>query len=447
MALDRARAQRVLGEVLALARRAAPRADVVASLVSGRTANTRFARSEITSTGDVEETTVTVEAAFGRRHAQASTNQTDRASLQAAVEMAARLARLAPEDPEWMGPLGPTRHRAGAPAWDPATARLAAPARAEAVAAAVRAADEGKLEAAGYLEHRARAWAIATSAGLRAHHPSTHASLTTTARTADGRGSGWAGAVSHRWGDLDAGALAAAASDRAVRSAGGRRLAPGRYTVVLEPAAVGELLSFLASSLDARRADEGRSFFSRPGGGNRVGEAIFGDAITLRSDPTDPATPAATFDGEGTPLEPTTWIDRGRLAGLVTSRHWAAEKGGRPTGQPNVFHLAGGTASREELLRGVKRGLLVTRFWYTRWVDPRQILITGLTRDGVFLIEDGELVAPVTNFRFNESPVTMLRNADAIGRETVRIPYGGGRFRVPALRTHEFHMASVSDAV
>lgn len=446
MALDAARARKILGDVLAIAKRTAPGADVFVRLGAGRSANTRFAKNEITSTGDVEEMQLSIRVAFGKRHAAFSTNQTDPASARGAVDMAARLARLSPEDPEAMPLLGPQKYKAVQGAYDPTAEKLGAEARAKAAGAAIAAAEAADLEIAGYYEHSASVVALASSAGLFAHFASTQIEFTTTARTTDGSGSGWAGVFAARAADVDPAAVARVAADKAVRSRKPRRLEPGRYTVVLEPAAVQEMLTFLSWSLDARRADEGRSFFSRAGGGTRVGETIFGDQITFTSDPTSPATPNAPFDGEGLPRAPLTWIDRGRVAGLVYSRYWAAKQGKTPTGFPNAWQLAGGTATAEDLVRGVKRGVLITRVWYTRWVDPQAILITGLTRDGTFLIENGEVVGPVNNFRFNESPVTMLKNADALTRDTVLMQEGAS-WRVPALRTHEFNLASISEAV
>lgn len=165
----------------------------------------------------------------------------------------------------------------------------------------------------------------------------------------------------------------------------------------------------------------------------------------MRSDPTSAETPGAPFDGEGVPLAPTTWIENGVVKALVYNRYWASKQGVAATGQPSTFQLLGGAATDADLLAGVKRGVLVTRFWYLRWVDPQTLLVTGLTRDGVFLIENGQVTAPVNNFRFNDSPATMLSRADAITAATVRAQ--GGRLRVPGLRTHEFNLTSISDAV
>ncbi|MCC6993265.1 MAG: TldD/PmbA family protein [Deltaproteobacteria bacterium] len=445
--LTEPQARKLTAAVLAAGKKLAKDAALSVSMDSGRAANTRFARSEITSTGDVDDTTLTVGVGFGKRHAQASTNQTDAPALLSVLQRAIAMARLAPEDPELMPLLGPQKYASTPPGFDRATAELPASARAEAAHAAIAAADAAKVDLAGFHDLRGAATALANSAGLFAYHAATGVSFTCTARTPDGTGSGWGQGYANRWSDLDTVAAAKVAIDKSVAARRPRKLDPGRYTVVLEPAAVGDLLYFLVSALDARRADEGRSFFSRQGGGTRVGEQLWGPHITLRSDPASKLMPSAPFDGEGLPQRPITWIDKGKIAALRYSRFWAEKQGQRPTAAPSVTELAGGDATPEALLAGVKRGVLITRFWYNRWVDPQSILITGLTRDGVFLIEDGKVVAPVNNFRYNESPVKMLKNADALGKDAVRLATADGRMRVPALRTHEFNLASTSDAV
>jgi predicted Zn-dependent protease len=451
VALDESKSRKLTEDILAVARQVAPGADVFVSATSGRAANTRFASNQITSSGDVEETSVQIEVAFGKRHAAASTNQTSPSALRAAIEHAAAVARLAAPDPESMPPLPAQKYLAVPKGFDAATDVLPAAARAAAAQSAVRAAKDKGVVVAGYHSHGTVATALANSGGLFAYHLQTQAALSLTARTADGTGSGWAGACSHRAGDIDPGALAATAIEKAVRSVKARRLDPGRYTVVLEPSAVAYLCGTLIGAMNARQADEGRSFFAQAGGGNRVGEKLFGDSTNLRSNPADPDAPSAPFDGQGVPLAARTWIENGTVNGLLYSRYWAQKQRQSPTGSPEVWHFGGGAAADVgELLTGVKRGVLVTRFWYIRPVDPQTILYTGLTRDGVFLIENGEIAGPVNNFRFNESPVTVLKNADALTRATIRAVTAEGRpgrFRVPALRTREFNFASISDAV
>jgi predicted Zn-dependent protease len=416
-------------------------ADATVSLRVDRRGNTRFARSEITSSADVERQTLTVTVQFGKRSASATTNQIDDQSLDEVVSRAARMAKLAPENPEAMPALGRQTYTKGK-ASDAATSKLTPAARAKAAGVAINAGDAAKLAIAGYYEHAASQHMLATSAGLWATHESTATSFSCTARTPDGTGSGWAETSSHRAADVDAEALAKIAIDKAAKSASPKRLDPGRYTVILEPAAVADLLSFLIRSLGARRADEGRSFFAKPGGGTRVGEKLFPEHVTLSSDPMDAATGGAPFDGEGLPLKPSTWIDKGVLKALTYGRFWAQKQGKTATGSPNGWTLASSKTPREKLLEGVKRGVLITRFWYLRDLDPQSILVTGLTRDGTFLVENGAIVGSVNNFRFNESPIQMLAKCDAIGA-----PWLAGGMRVPALRTHEFNLASISEAV
>lgn len=419
-------------------------ADAIVRVSATEKGHTRFARSEVTSTGDVDDVNVNVTVAFGKKAASADANQTDPASLRALIDRAARLARVSPENPEHMPLLGPQTYGTAAAAFDAATAKLDAPVRAASVQACLAALPGGDVTGAGFYEHATTSRALASSSGLRGAHASTSVDLTMTARTADGTGSGWGGAFSHRVAEIDAGLVARTAVDKAARSRAPKRLDPGRYTVVLEPAAVAELLRFLLFAFDARRADEGRSFFSRPGGGTKLGDKIFPDGITLRTDPADPKNPSAPFDNEGVPLKPVSWIDKGTVAALRYSRFWADKQKKAPNGNPMNHHLLGGTATPADLVKGVARGVLVTRFFYIRLVDPQSVLATGLTRDGVFLIDKGEIVGPVNNFRFNESPVTMLKNADALSVDTVRAEGGS---RVPAIRTHEFNLASISEAV
>lgn len=433
----------IASRVLATARELAPGADVRVEVARSSSANVRFARNEPTTAGEGEERSVSLWIGLGRRHATASTNQVDAASVRRLAERAVAMARLSPEDPERVPLLPPQRYREVPSAHDEALAKMGAGDRAALAGRAIAEGDRAGVHLAGFFQRSAVERVLRSSTGLSAHHRETAAQYTVTARTPDGKGSGWAGREVHRAADLDDAALVRTAIDKGVRSAGARALPPGKYTVVLEPAAVMELLAFVVAAMDARSADEGRSFFA-----GKLGQKLFAEGVSLRSDPSDPRTPGAPFDGEGMPLEPRTWIDRGRVSALAVSRFWAAKKGLAPTGQHGVFRLDGGEAeSVDALVRGTERGLLVTRFWYNRMLEPQTLLVTGLTRDGLFAIENGRITGPVTNFRYNESPVTVLRNVDALTRATVRVPGWGGAWHVPALRTHEFTMASPSDAV
>jgi predicted Zn-dependent protease len=435
-------ARGLIDRVLTLVR-ATRGADAVVELRGAREGNTRFAVNEITSSSEIERLSIGLTVQFGLRSASATTNQRDDRSLEELVGRTIRMARLAPENPEQLPPLGAQRYLVSKDPVDLATAQLTPAARAGAVGAAITAADAAKVAIAGFVSHGHHATALGSTAGLVAYHAWTACGMSCTARTPDGTGSGWAGAGSNRMADLDAGALARTAVAKATSSARPRKLDPGRYTVILEPAAVTSLLGFFVQSLGARRADEGRSFFAR----RRPGEQLFPATITLRSDPTDGALAAAPFDREGTPLAPTRWIDKGKLTALTYPRYWAKHQGKPVTGEPTGWTLEGGAATREALIQGVKRGVLITRLWYLRMLDPQAILVTGLTRDGVYLIEDGAIVHPVNNFRFNDSPVQMLARCDGLGATAIPSGGEGGGSRVPILRSHDFHLASISEAV
>ena len=450
--LSRAAARQLSERILGLSKSEGCQVNIAASA----NGNTRYARNEVTTAGDTDNATVTVTSRFGKRVASVGTNVLDDAGLARAVETSERLARLAPENPELM-PLLPAQVYADIPAFSLATADLDAARRAEAVRTTTSESNRAGLMAAGLVHRVAGASAVANSAGLFGYHASTTAVHTLTVRTPDGKGSGWAGTAHNDWTRATSAAQLAA---RAVRKAQGTRAAaalePGKYTVVLEPTAAGNLLSLLAFAMNARTADEARSFFSKRGGGggNRIGEKIVDERVTLVSDPLNTDLLTSPFTGEGLPVGRTIWIENGVLKGLAYDRFWAERQGVKPAPFAGGFRLegAGAASSLEELIKTVDRGLLVTRFWYIRPVDQRTLLFTGITRDGVFLIERGEVSHAVNNFRFNESPVAMLNNLVAMGRpERVSSSesgdVGGPAVVVPPLVVRDFSFTSVSEAV
>lgn len=461
--LSRDQARALMERVLKFSKADAARVN----LSSGWSGNTRFAANQITTAGGATDTSVTVTSTVGRRRASAQTNVLDDASLRRTVELSERLARLAPEDPEIMPELGAQEYAAVANAYSARTAELTPEARALAVklvldgAAAAggpaQAGGPGSLFVAGFLDASAGVGsAVATSKGLFAYHATTEANLSTTVRTPDGTGSGYASAGARDWAQLDPAALGRRAAQKAIASRSPVAIEPGRYTVVLEPQAVSDLLPLMLGSFNARSSDEGRSAFSKAGGGSKLGERITDPRVTLYSDPADPDLLAQPFDGEGLPVKRTVWVENGTLRNLAYSRYWAQKQGKQPTGgggggggggfgggPGGGLKMVGGTKSTDELIAGTERGVLVTRFWYIRFLDPRTVLVTGLTRDGTFLIENGRVTRAVKNFRFNESPLLMLSKLDELGRAE-RVSAG---LVVPSLRVRDFAFTSLSDAV
>ena len=420
------------------------------TIASGARGNTRFAVNQVSTAGDNYNVELSVRSVIGKRSGTVSTNKLDDDSLRRAVQTAEQLARLAPEDPEAMPELGAQRYEAD-DAWRESTATLSPTGRAAAVQSIATPSRTAKLISTGYLEHQAESTAVANNRGLFAYGRSTGAVLTTTVRTSDGTGSGWAGGVDNDWSRLDPAALGARAIEKADRSKSPVAIEPGRYTVVLEPTAVGNLVQLLARAFSARNADEGRSFFSRAGGGTKIGERVLDPRVTLVSDPHDERAPTNTFTGEGMPVTRTTWIENGIVRTLAYDRYWAQQKNVAPTQSGGSFIMSGGDSSLDELIASTERGILVTRFWYIRPVDPRTILYTGLTRDGTFLIEKGKVTRAVKNLRFNESPVFMLNNLEAMGRpERVSASESGGvglGVVVPPIKVRDFNFTSLSDAI
>lgn len=431
---------------------------------SSANGNMRFAVNQASTSGDNYDNTITVRSAFGKRSASSTTNSHDDASLKAVVERAEALAKLAPEDPEAMPELGPQTY-AASPAWADATAALEAAGRATAVNAITTASKAAGLVSTGFLDTNLSVLAIANNKGLFAYHRQTAAALSTTIRTTDGTGSGWAGAATNDFAKIDAAALGRRAADKARRSVNPVAIEPGRYTVVLEPTAVGNIVGLIQSAFDARSADEGRSFFSKPGGGTKIGMKVFDERVTLSSDPMDSETPGAPFGGDGSPIGRRVWIEKGVLRTLSYDRYWAQQKGvaanggggggrgggGGGFGGGGALKMLGDNHTLEEMIASTQRGILCTRFWYIRGVDQRTVLFTGLTRDGTFLIENGKITRPVKNLRWNESPVFVLNNLEMLGRPERVISNeagsAGAPMLMPPIKAKDFNFTSASDAV
>lgn len=410
--------------------------------------NVRFADNQMSTAGSVVDAGVAVQSSFGPKHAVVTTNDLSEASLRRCVEQSEVLARLAPDDPEAMPELDAQQY-ARVDAYFDSTAAVDAATRAQAALTALAPARKaGDIKTAGFLIAGAGCNAIANQKGLFAYHRSTSVNYTLTVRTTDGTGSGWAGADHPDWRQIDFEKVSARAIDKARSSMKPVAIEPGRYTVIFEPQAVGDLAQLVAFYADARQADEGRSPFSKQGGGNKVGEKIVDSRVTMYSDPSDPQLLAQPFDGEGMPIARQVWVENGELKQLQYSRFWAKKQGKAPTGGTTSLKMTGGPATMEEMIGSTERGILVTRLWYLREVDPRTILYTGLTRDGTFLIEQGRISRAISNLRFNESPLFMLNNLEMLGpSERLAGTEAGGSVAMPAIKVRDFNFTSLSEAV
>jgi len=436
--LNRDQARALLDKALKLSR-----AEACEINIGGNSGgNIRYARNTVTTAGAAEDSTFVVQSFYGKRSGTATANQFDDATIERAVRRAEELAQTAPDNPESMLPLEPQTYQDVAAAYDEPTARIAPDYRASVAEASITPAKAGGCVAAGFLQDGSNWQAMANTAGLFAYHRQTGLNFSVTMRAADGTGSGYVERDVNHVDRFDAGAASAIAIEKAVASRDAKAIEPGKYTVIMEPTAAVELLQPLVFSLNARQADEGRSPFSRPGGGSRLGEKVVDDAVTIISDPANPDVPTAPWGGDGRPRVRTTWIEKGVVQNLFYSRYWAEKQGKPATPAPPNIIMDGGSASLEELIRDTARGVLVTRFWYIRFVDPQTLLLTGLTRDGTFYIENGRIKHAIKNFRFNESPIIMLNNVDALGRP-MRIQGS----MVPPMRIRDFTFTSLSDAV
>ncbi|WKK22584.1 metallopeptidase TldD-related protein [Streptomyces olivoreticuli] len=432
------------------------------------TANLRWAGNALTTNGVTRGRTVTViatvDGAEGTASGVVSRSAVTAEELEPLVRAAEAAAREAGPAEDAQPLVTGVPHSPGfteAPAeTSPAVFDAFAPALGESFA---RARAEGR-ELYGFALHRMDSHYVGSSAGLRLRHDQPTGTLELNAKSPDRTRSAWAGRATRDFTDVDPAALDAELARRLAWARTKVELPAGRYETLLPPTAVADLMIYQAWSATAREAAEGRTVFSKPGGGTRIGERLSKLPLSLRSDPAYPGLQCAPFvlagsSGEdasvfdnGLPLSATDWIREGVLERLTTTRHTAGLTDLPVT--PAVDNLildAGGTRSLDEMVADTERGLLLTSLWYIREVDPASLLLTGLTRDGVYLVEKGEVVGEVNNFRFNESPVSVLSRATEAGRTEQTLPREWGdyfsRAAMPALRVPDFNMSSVSQGV
>ena len=445
------------------------------------TANLRWAGNTLTTNGVARSRQLTV-IAIDRRGEGAATGIVSRAGVRedeieavvraaeqeaAAGSAAEDAAPLIGPDETGTGPGSAVGSRSG-PGWADAPERTGIGVLegfAAQLGAALRAAGPAGQKLYGFAEHELTSTFLGSSTGLRLRHDQPTGKVELNAKSADLSRSAWAGEATRDFTDVDVAALAAGLTERLEWARRKVELPAGRYETLLPPTATSDLLTYLYWSAGARDAQEGRSVFSKPGGGTRVGESLSSQPVTLRSDPFAPGISCAPFVvahassrgssvfDNGLPLGPADWIRRGELSALTQTRY-SSRLTGLPV-TPAIDNLIFETATPQapslaKMIAGTERGLLLTCLWYIREVDPQTLLLTGLTRDGVYLVENGEVTGAVNNFRFNESPVGMLSRLAEVGASVPTLPREWGdyfnRVVMPPVRVEGFNMSSVSQA-
>jgi predicted Zn-dependent protease len=442
--LTREDALKICEAVLAHAK-AAGADDAQVSLNSSVESHARFADNRITTSGRAEDLEVTATVWVNRRRGSSAGNDAGAAALRQLAEDATQIARVSPVQREYIPTLGPLEYAVDR-GFAPASADVDVNARAKALDGVLGTCRSAKVAGAGFHSARGLAAAAATANGNRRYFQNSRAELSVTARTADGTGSGYFSGDHFDVTRLDAQHIAEQAVSKAVRSRQPLPIEPGNYPVILEPQAVSDLIGFLTGAFDARTAEEGRSAFSAKDGKTQLGEAMFSERLNLYSDPMHAELPATPATDEGIPASRLSLVENGVIKNLRYSRYWAQEKKQAPTPGPVNYILESTQAptSMDAMIKSMKRGLLISRFWYVRVVDPRTLVLTGLTRDGLWWVENGQIKNPVRNLRFNQSVLAMLApwNVDAIGPTQRLAPY-----MVPALKLGSFTFTSVSDAI
>lgn len=408
---------------------------------------TRFANNTIHQNVAEQILNISVRAVVDGRTARASTNKTDLESLRNVVAAATQLARNQPRNPDLLPMLNAQKY-AKVARFSPATAGATPQIRAREVVKVCRLAEKANQTAAGIFSNGHSESVLLNSKGLRARYEQTRSEFSVTMLEDDS--SGWAKATASDIRDINPLALAESASRKAIGSRDPKEIPPGHYTAILEPAAVLDLVGFLFYDFAATAVRDKLSCFT-----GRLGKKIFSDSITLWDDVYHPQQLGAPFDGEGVPRQKILLIDRGVPKSLVYSRASAKKMKAKATGHgfalPNEHGEApmnlvwgGGDKSIDDMVASTERGILVTRLWYIRDVDPYKKILTGMTRDGTFLVENGRVSSGVRNFRFNQSVIDMLANVEMLGPAVRSSGEESFDMVVPAMKVKDFHFSEVT---
>ena len=443
MKLSKEEAKRITDRVLSFVKAD----DASVSVSSNKNSNLRFARNAFLTSGSTTEFSAAITVWKDQKAGSASTSSFDDDSLRSMVAQAEKVASLSPVDRQYIKTVGVQKYRP-VDGFAESTSNIELEDRARRAAKVIRESERRGVITAGFHNADAVAEANATKNGNFGFEKRTYVSLSVTARTRDGRSAGYFQRGHQDVSKLDTDRIANEAINKAADGIGAKAIEPGVYPVILEPQAVGDLYGRFRFQFDARRAEEGRSPFSAARGKSRLGEQVFDSDLDILSDPWHPDVPGSQSAQGGIPADRMYLVKEGRLNNLVYSRFWANRKNTNPTPGPVnlIMRSANGKGvSVEDMIKNSSRALLIGRFWYIRTTDARTASVTGLTRDGVWLVKNGKIAHPVMNLRFNQSLMNAIGygNIEAVGKSE-RI---GTSSLMPALKLKEFKFTSLSEAV
>jgi predicted Zn-dependent protease len=418
---------------------------VFVSLSSSESALSRFSENQIGQNISKNRFKLNITSYFGKRSASASTTELDEDAIAETLKRSEELARFAPEDPEWVPLLSKQIYEERIAAFDSPTANLSPLKRGEIVRDVCFACKNAGVDGSGTLSTSSSLNAIGNSLGVSAVSQTTEADFSFTARIENG--SSWNSRTAWSLEQLPIAEMTDRVITRSIQSRQPREIKPGIYTVIFDAAATSSLVPWIIWNLDARAADEGRSFMSKMDDsgnpvGNRLGEQIFSPIIQIQRNPAHPLLQSAPFFGDGLSNNYLDIIKDGTPETLSYSRYWAQQQKTRPTGDLYPIVMTGSDRDISSLIAQTERGILVSRAWYVRYVNPRTLEITGMTRDGTFWIEDGKIAYPIKNLRFNQNLPEMLSNVEAIGKIE--------RFNssvMPSLKVKQFNFSSITDSI
>ncbi|MDQ3018989.1 MAG: TldD/PmbA family protein [Bacteroidota bacterium] len=419
------------------------------SVYGSNSNNLRFAVNTVSTCGAIDSISANITSNFGKKSGSVEITSIEDEAIEKGVRKSEEIAKFSPDGEEFMPPLEKQSGYLEVKEFFEDTDNLTPQNISDKVSYTLNKSIDNDLIAAGYFEKESGFQAMGNTNNLSAYHKNTNAGFASTVRTKEGKGSS---KIDRSYSDINLLNIKKF-SDRVIEksklSKNPSKYEAGKYVTILDNAAVCDMIGNLSWFMNKRSADEARSFFSDKEKGNKIGQKIVSEKVNIYSDPQNKDAPSTPFSSEGYPVYKRKWITNGVLDNLYSTRYWAKKTNSEYVPYPTNIIMAGSEKSVEDLISSTEKGIYVTRFWYMRTVDQRQMLLTGLTRDGVFLIENGKIKHAINNYRFNESPVNILGNIIdmSVSEKVIGSETGNAKIVVPALKLSEFNFSTISDAI